>query len=271
MRRNKAVITTMSLPDTIFRTEAHFPARFADWLERPFGRIFYTDAIPDSHDGNHASLLRLPDDPAGAVREIHDFYAARKRMPHLRRHRRAAAAPDPMEDRFQQMLREAGWCVEHDTRMRWFLLEGESRIAPSQAVAVRQLNELVPAQTAMLRELHNERFSRVCTQRTKHPRARLFTGWLDEKLVTTALWEDFGDVARVDEVNTHPNYRGRGCCRTVIDALVGWHRRRAESPLYLWSDNPTAIRIYIEAGFEEIDCPMQTWTAARRTNSDQED
>lgn len=49
----------------------------------------------------------------------------------------------------------------------------------------------------------------------------------------------------------------------AIRALVQYHREHIGNQLYLYADNPTAIRIYVEAGFEEVDLHITWYEAAR--------
>ena len=58
-------------------------------------------------------------------------------------------------------------------------------------------------------------------------------------------------LSRVDDVLTDPAHRGRGYAREVMRSLVDYHRRISNNILYLYADNPTAIRVYNDVGFAE--------------------
>ncbi len=74
-------------------------------------------------------------------------------------------------------------------------------------------------------------------------------------------WPEAGAASRVDTVGTHEAFRGRGFARAVIHELVAYHRRKIGGGLYLGAENPTAIRIYEEAGFGRIDADLACWSA----------
>ena len=51
-------------------------------------------------------------------------------------------------------------------------------------------------------------------------------------------------IARIDDVLTSINYRGRGYARQITQYFVDYHYRYTKNIMYLNSENPTAIRIY---------------------------
>jgi predicted GNAT family acetyltransferase len=65
----------------------------------------------------------------------------------------------------------------------------------------------------------------------------------------------------VDDVATDIQHRGKGYARIVIHELVCYHSRVLSGPLCLYTDNPTAARIYAEAGFEPITPRIECWAA----------
>ena len=70
-------------------------------------------------------------------------------------------------------------------------------------------------------------------------------------------------LARLEGCNHAPGLPGAGLRRELIRAVLDYHDR-ALSPgghLYLWASDPTAIRIYQEAGFIELKAGLEPWNA----------
>jgi len=68
-------------------------------------------------------------------------------------------------------------------------------------------------------------------------------------------------IGRVDDVITDPAHRGHGYARAVMHHLVRLHRERCSGLLYLWAENPAAIRAYLDVGFVECGPAPPSWSA----------
>ena len=79
------------------------------------------------------------------------------------------------------------------------------------------------------------------------------------------LLERVGSICRVDEVHTAECHRRKGCARAVMHAMVTYYQKHISVPLFLWTDNPIAERIYVEAGFVKLDHALTNWSAWRES------
>jgi len=93
------------------------------------------------------------------------------------------------------------------------------------------------------------------------PDFHLLVGFVGDQPATMAAVERVGNIARVDDVLTRRAFRGKGYARSLIHELVRYHMRIVGGPLCLYTDNPTAARIYMEAGFDKLDLPLECWSA----------
>ena len=104
---------------------------------------------------------------------------------------------------------------------------------------------------------------------------RDFLAWANKVMESTSMplagfvWEEDGKIvgnaslvfqahkgrklAMIANVATHPSYRGRGIGRALTErALLGaWQKSNQETWLQVRHDNPAAIHIYADLGFEE--------------------
>lgn len=63
--------------ESIKREEIDFPKRFASYVEKDYGILFYMEDNKDSYDGNHACIYPDKITDLGAVLDdIAEFYAA---------------------------------------------------------------------------------------------------------------------------------------------------------------------------------------------------
>lgn len=242
------------LAEQIIEAEIDFPRDFTNVVERPYGLLFYNEEIPESYDSNHARILR-DDALDAAVADVRDFYRSRGLTPRVYHLSRLGAGR-----RLREAVETAGFVVA-GADSRWFVRRLPSTIAPLAAVAVRRLSEVPPDLAAMVRRSAGERAMKVLQRRVASQAYHLLCAFADGRPVAVASLQSMGGVARVDDVLTDSSLRGKGYARAVIHHLVGYHAKVMQNTLYLYAENPTAIRIYGEAGFVEIDEQLECWSA----------
>ncbi len=81
----------MDLVASIIQGEVEFPSRFSNVERRPYGVLYHNVEIPDSHDSNHAWILRMQDLKA-EIADIVSFYRARQLTPRVNQLCRRARA-----------------------------------------------------------------------------------------------------------------------------------------------------------------------------------
>ena len=246
--------------DTIIQTENLFPQTFADVERRDWGVLFLTPTIRDSHDGNHACVLNRGSDLLAVVAEIVAFYEGRGLVPRVNY---ISAEGDWPE--LREALAAAGFTIGDENTMRIYLHEGSSRIEPNPDVRAGRVESVDDDILAALTVIVNPRRAKVAQRRCRRADSWLFVGEIDGQLASTALLERIGNICRVDQVHTAESCRGRGCARAVVHALVSYYRQHLAEPLVLWTANPIAERIYVEAGFAKLECDLTNWSAWRES------
>ncbi len=247
-------MTRPELIEQIIEAETVFPQRFAQRQDRPYGVIFHCAEIPDSHDGNHACIRELGD-PAGAVQDTERFYLDRNLPPRFYWiGRPGRSAP------LREHLRARGYRIgDQDNQFYW--RSGESRIRSRAGLEIRRVTQPEGPLLEMVRSAKNTRAMRVIQRSLRSPAYHLLVGWLEARPVCMAAVERAGQICRMDDVLTVPAFRRRGLARRLIDELVAYQRRVLGGPFTLYTANPTAGRIYEEAGFEPVVPPLETWSA----------
>jgi GNAT superfamily N-acetyltransferase len=243
----------MALVRDIIQSEIVFPRRFARVEERDYGLLYHTAEIPDSHDGNHAHILRRRD-CAAAISDMEDFYRSRGLLP------RVYHAGMPGSGRALRAALQAEGFQFYSQASQFYVHARPSRIVPCAELTIRRIQSALPELMAMI-ESGSQRQMKVVRRSLACPDFHLLVGFLKDRPVTMAAVERAGAVARVDSVLTHEPHRGKGYSRAVIHELVRYHKRVLGGALCLYTDNPTAARIYEEAGFEKLAAPLEFWSA----------
>jgi len=241
---------------TIVQAENLFPQTFADVEERDWGLLFVTPTIPDSYDGNHACVLNRCDDLTTVVDEIVEFYESRELTPRLN----YISADSDYSD-LRKALKAAGFTIGYEDNMRMYLYKGPSRIEPNPYVHVKLIESINSDMLTDLTLTGNQRMAKVIQRRLFRADDWLFVGEMDGQIASVALLERVGNICRVDEVHTAENHRRKGCSRAVVHAMVNYYETQISVPLFLWTDNPIAEKIYAEAGFGKFENSIINWSA----------
>ncbi len=246
----------MDIVDRIVNAETLFPQSFADMIQRPWGVLFVTPTIPDSHDGNHACILS--DDLAvpQALRETAAFYRARELTPRIN-----YVSANGDRPALRNALADGGFSFTDTSSDRFYVFTGPSSIVPNPEHHVRLVRTVDAELLDAFTSIRNRRMAKVLQRRLLGSSAWLFVAEDAGFPVSIALLEQTGAICRVDEVNTSVRARGKGYARAVIHTLVDYYQERFQVPLYLCTDNPVAERIYVEAGFVGLGTPITSWSA----------
>ncbi len=82
-----------------------------------------------------------------------------------------------------------------------------------------------------------------------------FGAFVEDRLVGDAgiFWD--GEFARYQNVETHPDFRRQGICRTLVYEIGNWvlENKKAEYLVIQSEENSDAMRIYQSLGFEPIE------------------
>ncbi len=242
----------------ITHCENTFPQSFSRVARREYGLLYYQPQNPDSHDSNHAVILDLAVDLEAAVDDLTSFYGVLGVSPRLYQGfvhgERQALFP---------LLEHRGFRIIHEDT-RFYGLKEPSTISPCQELVTRRARTLGPAIADIVRAENKGKGDwtlGVIRYQLARDQYHLLVAYDGETPVSMAALDIMDGLSRVDEVVTHPHYRRRGYGRSLIHRLVQYHGQISDNALYLYADNPVAQRIYLEAGFREIEWDFCRWSA----------
>lgn len=236
--------------------EINFPSKFADVVERLYGKLFYNLDNTISHDSNHGVITDLSRDLDQALSEIESFYREKGLSPRIY----PAFLPGE-EETLKPFLAKHGFTYQKYDNL-YFLWQDDSKLIPNRKLEIKRLLEIDDQIIEIIRsEDKGDWAINVLKRNIQAESFHFLAGYVQGKAVAMASLNMIEGLSRVDDVITHKNYRGQGYCSTLIHYLVDYHRRISNNLLYLYSAEPKAIKIYRKAGFAEFKEQLSSWSA----------
>ncbi len=247
----------MILLDKLIEYETNFPQSFASVCEKPYGRLFYNTDNPQSHDSNHAVFLNLNADPEQSLEELIMFYRIKSLIP------RVYPAYQPLErKRLIPYLSKRGFEIKYSAD-RLYVQDTPSCIVPVQELKVERVQTMSDQVSEIIRNDDGGDWNvTVMRKQLETDRFHLLVGYAGGEPVCLGALHLMDGLSRLDDVLTHKEHRGRGYGRALVQAILEYHNRvSTQNGIYLWASNPTAIRIYGEAGFVAVQSGLEPWNA----------
>ncbi len=240
--------------EDIIHFENNFARSFAEVEERDYGLLFHNRENLASHDSNHALILNLEVDLDAAIADVSAFYRGLGVEPRVN-HGFLSNGSEALRAK----LLEKGFqseAFEDD----YYVCSQESVIRPVDNLELRRVHELDDAILGVL-DPDDEWTPGVLKRQISRSDYHLMVGYASDQPVTLAELDIAERVSRVDGVLTNSAHRGHGYGRALMHGLVDYHRRVSSNALYLYANNPTALKIYHEAGFRKLDWKPHKWRA----------
>jgi hypothetical protein len=245
----------------IIYAEQNFPKSFSNVNYTDYGMLFYNESIPESNDSNHAIINNIRDNNYDEIlNEVISFYESKKVSPRI-----FSSLLSGQLLKIKKSLICNGFTV--NTHKEFCLIhKSRCMINEPRSLKIKRIidkNELSVISNVIDSDAV-DRETKVLQKRIKNNNFHYFIGYDNDIPVTIASIEYINGIGRIDEVETSKLHRGKGYSRQLIRFLVDYHYRNIDNKktMYLWYSNPTAGRIYREAGFIELDHNFEQWEAS---------
>ncbi len=240
-------------------TELHFPQRFTNMTPKNYGMLFWNEGNKTSHDSNHAVIT----DHLGAeasLRDIEFFYKTKGIVPRVYQSYKANEL-----EKLRPALEHHNFQIETKPGS-FFVHDRDSQLGVSGDLRIERLKSLsIDVMETIAIEFGGDWTIKVVERHLLHPSYHLLGGFVGQELASLASVSVFAGYSRVDDVYTRDKFRGRGFGGSMIHYLVNYHNQLQNNHLYLYSDDPAAIRIYEKGGFTRLAQDFQFWTAWKET------
>ena len=236
-------------------TELHFPQRFSTMVNKNYGLIFWNEGNKASHDSNHAVITDFVG-VESSVRDIEFFYKSKGIPPRIYS---ALKAND--YERIAPALEKHGF-ITNFKEDKYFLHDHESILMEAEDLHIERVRKLnMELMETLALDFGGDWTIKVVERHLLHPSYHLLGGYVDGELASLASVSVFAGYSRVDDVFTRDRFRGKGYAGAMIHHLINYHRGISENYLYLYSDNPAAVKIYEKAGFSSLPHDFKAWFA----------
>lgn len=244
--------------ESIKQEEIDFPKRFASYVEKEYGILFYMEDNKDSYDGNHACIYPQKINDLGVV--LDDITAFYKQFG------MKASIYHPFEKDYfrnnEEILKAHGYTYTAEDDHRVMLLTAENRIRPENRLVIRVLSEwdervatdiLIPSGEPWEVDVTKKRVGQEGTY--------LFVGYLDDKAVVyTDIHKSEHGNTRFDYIVTAKESRGKGYASELLSFVVEYCKENNFPMCWQWA-GPSEYICY-QAGFREV-FTMEAGFAAR--------
>ena len=249
---------TMPIPFTMNRlieTELHFPQRFSNMVNKSYGLVFFNEGNKASHDSNHAVITDFIG-VESSIRDLEFFYKGKGIAPRIYHSLKAGDL-----EKIRPALEQHGYTIETKDS-KYFLHDHESILRYHDSLLIERVHKLdIDLMELIALEYGGDWTIKVVERHLLHPSYHLLGGYVDGELASLASVSVFAGYSRVDDVFTRAKFRGRGFAGAMMHYLVNYHRGLNQNYLYLYSDDPAAIKIYEKAGFSMLPQDFTCWTA----------
>ncbi len=247
----------MDIKSKIVKSEYRFPSLFSNLSEVEYGLLFYNEFIPDSHDGNHAIIIDTSDFDT-AVKQVKEFYLSKKLVPRI-----YSALINGQLNEITPFLKKYGFIIQSYDKSKYMIHQKVKKLDIPITLDIKRVRKIDDDILNNVFEKEDiDRCRIIFEESLKSENYHLIVAYHNGIPVTTASIEfQQNGVGRVDSVETGIPYRGNGYAHQITKFFVDYHYQHSDDLLYLYSNNPTAIKIYAEAGFTEYEYSFESWSA----------
>ena len=241
------IVMLIEYIEAIKQEEIDFPKRFASYVQKEYGILFYMENNKDSYDGNHACIYPHKITDLGEVLDdINEFY----RKLGIR-----ASIYHPYEKDYfrsnEQILKAHGYTYTPEEDHRVMLLTEENQIVTPKRLDIRILNEWDERVATDILIPSGEPWEvDVTRKRAQKEGTYLFVGYLDGKaMVYTDIHRSDHGNTRFDYIVTGREHRGNGYASELLSFVTDYCRKNNFPICWQWAG--PSERICYQAGFRE--------------------
>ena len=256
-------MTNQEIAQRIINTEIILAKSISKVQETEYGILFYNEDNPNSYDANHAVITRYNKytDFDKIIKKIKEFYLSKNLSPRI-----YSSLILGQLEQIQDKLISNGFEVEHNNDF-YLIHSKECKINEPYTLNIKQISQDDDLSLILnlieRRPDSANRVYKIIKDKIKLPFYHMFVGYVENGSPATIMTlEYYNGIAVVSKVKTTDEQRGNGYARQLTRFCVNWHYENYKDYLlYLTYNNPTAGKIYREAGFVDVDWKFESWSA----------
>ena len=245
--------------EKIIFAEHNFPKLFSNVQYTDYGILFFNEKIKVSHDSNHTIINDyISYNYSQVIDKIVAFYESKVITPRI-----YSSLTYGQLAKLEKLFLEKNFVVEKYIN-NWLVHRSKCSINEPRTLIIERINNDYKI-INMTKFYDNKWEFPLLKRKIENKDYHFFTGYENNIPVSIAAIQYIGDIGRIDDIETKTAYRRRGYSRQMIRHIVEYHQKNNDNKiLYLWYNNPTAGKIYKEAGFIDLENNFESWTAYKK-------
>lgn len=243
--------------EKMLELDKYFCEFFTNKEQRDYGILYHNTDNPLSYDSNHAHILNFDKDPVSIIQDIIRFYQHLNITPRV-----YCSFVDNELERLGPCFSDFGFKIETQ-KYTYFRFNPAFLTRVTTETDCRRVGEISQDLVDMIySDEDGGEWTVGVLRKHIHDTSFHLLGLYDsERLIAMAAVKTLDGYSRVDDVMTHKAFRGRRFGTRLMNYLVKYHADISDNYLYLYADDPIAIRMYENVGFKELPVQIPNWTA----------
>lgn len=248
----------MNIISDIINFEINYPKIFTNYYNKKFGTLFYNKNNPSSHDSNHSIILNFNINLDNSINEIINFYKSKKIIPLIYQ------SFSDQDNKLISLLKKYNFEIIYKKAKFYIYNKNDCKInIKHNKLKINRIKKINNNIIDLLLFEDNGIWNiNKLKNAVKNKNFYLFAGSLENKIVTIGSINVDNKLSRIDDIKTHSNFRNQGYCTKLLNYMIDFYNLNIKNKtLYLYSENPIAIKIYKKLGFVEIKEELKLWGA----------
>lgn len=248
MNTKKVKIDKYNL-EKIYVEEDLFPKGITSFELRDYGLLFFNEEDKDSFDANHALIYKHRISDLGEVLEdITSFYKGKGINPTIYQ----SISEEGYFEENKELFSAYGFGIFSETQ-KYMVLAEKNRLLPNTEVSVSHVNVWSEAYKTIFEKAGEPWEIEVAKRALANENTLFFVAFYKDEPVGMLYAHIKDGVCRGDYLLVAKEYRNIGVGRTLMNSFTEYCNENVIDVCYLWPAGDGAERIYVEAGFREVE------------------
>ncbi len=235
--------------EKIYREEDLFPREITSYESRDYGFLFFNEEDKDSFDSNHALIYKNRISDLGEVLEdITSFYKGKGINPTIYQ----SISEEGYFEENKELFSAYGFDIFSEPQKYMVLVE-KNRLLPNTDVKVLRVNAWSEVYKDIFIKADEPWEIEVAKRALANKNTFFFVAFYQDEPVGMLYAHIKDGVCRGDYLLVAKEYRNIGVGRTLMNCFTEYCNENVIDVCYLWPAGDGAERIYIEAGFREVE------------------
>ncbi len=236
--------------EKMYREEDLFPKEITFFEKRDYGLLFYNEENKASFDSNHALIYKDKiSDLEEVLADIVSFYKGKGIRPVIYQ---SILEEGYFEER-KDAISSYGFDIFSESQ-KYMVLAEENVILPNAEVSVCQVHKWNEAYGKEIFEKAGEPWEiDVAKRALENKNTLFFVAFYKERPVGMLYAHVTDEVCRGDYLLVSKECRNIGVGRTLMHSFTEYCKTNRIGICYLWPAGDSAEKIYLEAGFREVE------------------